>query len=149
MATLGKPEIPTPGAVNLATLQQAVNNIRERFKVLEAAVVLNARTATASQTSTASDLARQIAILRADVDALGAVVAGSETGEDAPDHGAAIARLQRLLRGAEDFAPASPTRATIQAAVAAVEQFEPGAPWRGPLKRLTERVEALEMGSAP
>ena len=149
MATLGKPEIPTPGAMTLAVLQLAVNNIRERFKVLEAAVSLNLKTATASQTGTATDLGRQIVLLRADLDALTTTLAGLNTGEDAPDHSAAIAALRRQVAAAEGNSPAPPTRATIRAAVAEAEQFAPESPWRWSFNRLAERVEALELGSAP
>lgn len=148
MAKIGNPEIPTPGALTLAVLQQAVNNIRERFKALEAAVTANAATATASNRTTATDLARQLQLLRVDVDAITATLAAIDTGEDAPDHAAAIARLGRLARESENHSPPPLSRATIRAAAAEVEQFAPEAPWRVPLMRLTERVEALEQGSS-
>lgn len=130
MATLGKPEFQTPAALQLPPLRQAFDAIRERFKVLEAAVAKNATTATAVQASSSTDLSRQIAILRADMTALAATLAALESSAN------------------DEATPFSPTRATIRAAVAGVEQFAPEAPWRVPLMRLTERVEALEQGTS-
>lgn len=80
MATLGKPAIPTPGALDLRAVQQTTDNIRERFAGLEAAVVLAGKTSTASQAAASSDVSRLISSLRADLAALAAVVASTDDG---------------------------------------------------------------------
>lgn len=118
MATiLGKPAIPTPGALDLRTVQQAVDNIRERFVRLEAAVNVNSRTATAGQAAAASDALRLIQALRSDLDALAAAVANAD----------------------DDLAPAPRPPAAPD------DELAPAPVSRAEFAALAERLEALEL----
>jgi len=114
--TLGKPAIPTPGALDLRALQQTIDNIRERFARLEAAVALSGRTVAASQTATTGDLKGAIAALRAEVDALVASV--SSAGDD-------LAPAPRPARAAEDdVAPRGASRAQLRDLADRIEAIE-------------------------
>lgn len=146
MATLGKPPIATPPALDLRSIQQAIDNIRERFVRLEAQATQSANLISGPQAATSADLSRQITVLRNDLEALAALVAGLSLGDDAPDLAAQVAQIKRRQREAEDFEPRPLNRATMLRAVAETEAYAPEAPWRHAVQRLAERVDALEQG---
>lgn len=115
-ALLGKPAIPTPGALDLRSVQQTIDNIRERFARLEAAVTLNTKTVSASQAASASDALRLIQALRADVDAL--VAAASSDADD-------LAPAPRVPPAPDDdLGPPPVTRAEFVALAGRVEALE-------------------------
>lgn len=116
MATLGKPAIPTPGALDLRSIQQAIDNIRERFARLETALALAGRTTAAGQAATASDVARLVQAIRADVDAL--VAAAASADDD-------LAPAPRLSAPPDDdLAPRLVSRAEFAALASRVDALE-------------------------
>lgn len=104
--TLGTPAIGTPARLDLPALQQALNNVRERFQRLEAAVsglVSGGASGGGSSTGAAGTtgsaaLQAQITALKQAVDGLAsqAADAGSPMGPSAASMARLVARIDSL-----------------------------------------------------
>lgn len=127
MATqLGKPAITTPRALDLRAMQQAIDNIRERFQRLEAVALQVDRTvAAAPTTGVMAGMRQEIASLRSELDALSRAVAQQAAlTDDAPDASGLIANLRNRIND-PDPQPQAPSRAALarlEARIDAIEQ---------------------------
>ncbi len=70
MATLGKPSITTPNALDLRALQTAVSNIRQRIEALEGALGAATSTVQSAAQISLSNILSRLAVLQNEIDAI-------------------------------------------------------------------------------
>lgn len=157
---LGKPAINDPRGNGLRDLQQIVANVRERFRVVDAAVT-TLQTATAGITAnTASDLTalkkrvtnleQALAELQAEVDALDLSGGAGDTDPRIEQMAGELMGLQTQVDGLGNDPGRLPqveaVVATLQRQVDDIDTVGQTATHAALLQRLTDRIDDLDRG---
>jgi hypothetical protein len=70
MATLGKPSITTPNALDLRVLQTAVSNIRQRIEAIEGSLGVTVAATTSTSSVSLANILSKLALLQSEIDAI-------------------------------------------------------------------------------